>query len=81
MPPVPECECDPTGSESAICAPRGGQCPCKSNVMLQACSQCRVDHYGFSTGQGCTGELGYTSYGTGTKSETPRSINDKFTYM
>ena len=51
-----ECMCDEVGSNSSLCDPVGGQCPCKPGVMLLDCSQCQVDHYGFSTGQGCTRE-------------------------
>ena len=52
---ISECDCPVAGSTNTVCAPLGGQCPCKPNVMLQDCSMCKVDHYGFSTGEeGCT---------------------------
>ena len=50
------CSCNSTGSDSSTCAPVGGQCPCKTNVILQDCSQCAVGHYGFHSGQGCKGK-------------------------
>lgn len=28
-----DCACDPTGSFSGICEPKGGQCDCKPNVV------------------------------------------------
>lgn len=28
-----KCDCDVTGSVSSICAPKGGQCECKPNVV------------------------------------------------
>lgn len=35
-----DCDCDPQGSESAICDKSGGQCVCKPNVMGRRCDQC-----------------------------------------
>ncbi|CAD5111260.1 DgyrCDS588 [Dimorphilus gyrociliatus] len=48
------CSCDPQGSSSSICDGQGGQCPCKPGVTMRNCRQCKVNHYGFSSGQGCT---------------------------
>ena len=50
------CKCDPDGSNSTTCDGQNGQCPCKPGVMLQDCSMCKVYHYGFSSGNGCTGK-------------------------
>ena len=46
------CECDLTGSFSAVCMPMGGQCECKNNVIGRRCDQCAPGHYGFGP-QGC----------------------------
>uniref|UniRef100_A0AC35F6W6 Laminin subunit beta-1 n=1 Tax=Panagrolaimus sp. PS1159 TaxID=55785 RepID=A0AC35F6W6_9BILA len=48
-----ECECDPTGSKSGICSPRGGQCECKPNVVDRKCDKCAVGTYGFGP-NGCS---------------------------
>ncbi|XP_037091485.1 laminin subunit beta-1-like isoform X2 [Pollicipes pollicipes] len=48
-----ECGCDPTGSESAICDPLGGQCKCKPNVVGRRCESCAPGTYDFSP-EGCT---------------------------
>lgn len=49
------CQCDPTGSISAICDSFGGQCSCKSNVVGRKCNRCAPGTYGFSP-QGCQGK-------------------------
>lgn len=51
-----DCVCDPTGSESTICNPLGGQCECKPNVIGRQCDQCAPATYGFGPA-GCKGEL------------------------
>ncbi|MFH4984454.1 hypothetical protein AB6A40_011163 [Gnathostoma spinigerum] len=48
-----DCDCDPTGSVSGICAPKGGQCECKPNVVGRRCDQCAMGTYGFGP-LGCT---------------------------
>uniref|UniRef100_A0A915C6Q9 Laminin subunit beta-1 n=2 Tax=Parascaris TaxID=6254 RepID=A0A915C6Q9_PARUN len=48
-----ECNCDPTGSVSGICAAKGGQCDCKPNVVGRRCDRCAVGTYGFGP-SGCT---------------------------
>ena len=40
-----------------MCNGQDGQCPCKPGVMLQDCSMCKVYHYGFDSGNGCTGQF------------------------
>ena len=52
------CRCDADGSINSDCDGQSGQCPCKPGVMLQDCSMCKVYHYGFSSGSGCTGNGG-----------------------
>uniref|UniRef100_T1IRE1 Laminin subunit beta-1 n=1 Tax=Strigamia maritima TaxID=126957 RepID=T1IRE1_STRMM len=47
-----ECNCDPTGSTSAICDNLGGQCSCKSHVVGRRCDRCAPGTYGFSP-SGC----------------------------
>ncbi|CAH1782676.1 unnamed protein product [Owenia fusiformis] len=47
------CECDVTGSHSAECAPLGGDCQCKSNVIGRRCDQCAPGTYGFGP-RGCS---------------------------
>ena len=51
------CECNATGSVGEQCMAEGGQCECLPHVILQDCSQCQVNHYNFSSGQGCTRKL------------------------
>lgn len=46
------CQCDPTGSTSAICDSLGGQCPCKPNVVGRKCNRCAPGTYGFGP-EGC----------------------------
>lgn len=48
------CQCDDKGSTSLLCDGEGGQCPCKPGVMMRNCRECKVNHYGFVTGNGCT---------------------------
>lgn len=50
------CDCDPTGSESSICEPYGGQCQCKPNVSGRKCDVCSPGAYGFGV-QGCQCKL------------------------
>nr|VZH99079.1 unnamed protein product [Spirometra erinaceieuropaei] len=47
------CECNVTGSVSAVCNKRTGQCPCKPGVVGRTCNQCEPFHYHFSA-SGCT---------------------------
>ena len=54
-----DCDCDPTGSESTICDPYGGQCKCKPNVDGRRCDICAPGTYGFSP-QGCSGMYSYS---------------------
>ncbi|KAI3416331.1 hypothetical protein GPALN_005866 [Globodera pallida] len=48
-----KCDCDPTGSVSGICEPKGGQCECKPNVGGRRCDLCAVGTYGFGP-SGCS---------------------------
>lgn len=48
------CECDPTGSTSAICDSLGGKCSCKTNVVGRKCNRCAPGTYGFGP-EGCKG--------------------------
>uniref|UniRef100_A0A0N5AN25 Laminin subunit beta-1 n=1 Tax=Syphacia muris TaxID=451379 RepID=A0A0N5AN25_9BILA len=48
-----KCDCDVTGSVSSICAPKGGQCECKPNVVGRRCDRCAVETFGFGP-SGCT---------------------------
>ena len=50
-----DCQCDPTGSQSGVCDPIGGQCQCKPNVLGRRCDQCSPGTYGFGP-EGCRGE-------------------------
>ncbi|GLH10959.1 Netrin-A [Gryllus bimaculatus] len=50
------CECDPTGSLSSLCAPLGGLCQCKPNVVGRKCDRCAPGTYGFGP-EGCKGKL------------------------
>lgn len=47
-----ECACDPTGSESSLCATLGGQCSCKPNVVGRRCDKCAPGYYDFGP-EGC----------------------------
>ena len=50
------CNCDPQGSESAICDDWGGQCVCKPNVIGRRCDRCAPGTYGFGPA-GCRRKL------------------------
>ncbi|CAF89550.1 unnamed protein product [Tetraodon nigroviridis] len=41
------CRCDPQGSSSSVCDVRGGQCPCRANVIGRRCDQCAPGTWGF----------------------------------
>lgn len=58
------CECDPTGSDSTICDPYGGQCKCKPNVSGRKCDFCSPGAYGFGP-TGCQRELSSLLSNTG----------------
>lgn len=49
------CDCDAIGSQSELCDPQSGQCPCKPGVAGDQCNQCLPSYYGFST-DGCKSE-------------------------
>nr|XP_018916395.1 PREDICTED: laminin subunit beta-1 [Bemisia tabaci] len=46
------CECDPTGSVSALCSSLGGSCQCKDNVVGRRCDKCAPGTFGFGP-EGC----------------------------
>uniref|UniRef100_A0A3B3YPJ9 Laminin subunit beta-2 n=1 Tax=Poecilia mexicana TaxID=48701 RepID=A0A3B3YPJ9_9TELE len=46
------CNCDPQGSISSLCDPRGGQCRCRSNIIGRRCDKCAPGTYGFGP-SGC----------------------------
>ena len=54
--PTIECGCSTIGSNttSTVCDHTTGQCQCLPNVEGQQCSQCAPNHYGLSSGSGCT---------------------------
>ena len=57
-----DCQCDPTGSLSAVCEGQGGRCECKPNVIGRRCDQCAPGTYGFGPA-GCIGKWrGITIY-------------------
>lgn len=45
------CLCDQCGMEK--CDSYNGICECKKNVIGEKCDSCKVNHYGFSTCNGC----------------------------
>ncbi|KAG9356119.1 hypothetical protein JZ751_000963 [Albula glossodonta] len=47
------CECNQAGSTGPTCAPMGGQCPCKPNIIGRQCTRCAVGHYGFPYCRAC----------------------------
>ncbi|XP_071442864.1 laminin subunit beta-1 isoform X2 [Hetaerina americana] len=47
-----ECQCESTGSLSALCGPLGGQCQCKPNVVGRRCDRCASGTFGFGP-EGC----------------------------
>uniref|UniRef100_A0A3B3VEC4 Laminin, beta 2 (laminin S) n=1 Tax=Poecilia latipinna TaxID=48699 RepID=A0A3B3VEC4_9TELE len=51
----PPCNCDPQGSISSLCDPRGGQCRCRSNIIGRRCDKCAPGTYGFGP-SGCIRE-------------------------
>lgn len=52
-----ECQCDPTGSNSAFCKEDGGACDCKPNVVGRKCDKCASGTYGFHSPEGCIGKF------------------------
>ena len=46
------CLCDPLGSSSSICAPFGGQCPCREGVRNRDCTMCTPGYHSM-TAVGC----------------------------
>lgn len=50
-----DCQCDPTGSVSALCSSLGGACQCKANVVGRRCDRCAPGTFGFGP-EGCRGE-------------------------
>ena len=60
------CDCDVRGTKGGTqsCQQEGrsegglGQCPCKDNVDLQTCSECKDEYYGLDSNnpEGCSGE-------------------------
>lgn len=50
------CQCDLTGSTSAICDSLGGKCSCKTNVDGRKCNRCAPGTYGFGP-EGCQGNV------------------------
>ena len=65
------CDCDVRGTKGGAqsCQQEGrsegglGQCPCKNNVDLQTCSECKDEYYGLDSNnpEGCSGECVCTS--------------------
>lgn len=52
---LPACECHLQGSLSTECAPLGGQCPCRPNIMGRTCDRCLPGTFGLGP-TGCRGE-------------------------
>jgi hypothetical protein len=50
-----DCQCDPTGSVSALCSSLGGACQCKANVVGRRCDRCAPGTFGFGP-EGCRGK-------------------------
>ena len=60
------CECHLQGSLSTECAPLGGQCPCRPNIMGRTCDRCLPGTFGLGP-TGCRGEpSGPVGVGSGT---------------
>jgi len=51
---ISDCQCDPTGSVSALCSSLGGACQCKPNVVGRRCDRCAPGTFGFGP-EGCRG--------------------------
>ena len=50
------CECNTHGTQGNSadnCDSTSGQCRCLPNVVGAKCDQCKADHYGLETGNGC----------------------------
>lgn len=45
------CLCDETGTNK--CDSYSGTCQCHPNVIGEKCDSCQVDHFGFTSGEGC----------------------------
>uniref|UniRef100_A0A6I8NW90 Laminin subunit alpha 3 n=1 Tax=Ornithorhynchus anatinus TaxID=9258 RepID=A0A6I8NW90_ORNAN len=48
------CQCHPAGTTDLECNPRGGQCPCRPNVIGRQCTRCQTGYYGFPSCQACS---------------------------
>lgn len=48
------CDCDPLGSLSQFCEPRGGQCDCKPGVRGRRCDSCSRGSYGLKLEGSCS---------------------------
>lgn len=59
---ISACECDPVGTVTdMVCAPVGGQCPCKPGVYGRQCDRCAPGYYNFTT-DGCKGQIFLFTY-------------------
>ena len=58
---IPACNCHPQGSSSSVCDVRGGQCPCRANVIGRRCDQCAPGTYGLGP-SGCRGAAAAPSW-------------------
>ncbi|XP_038622372.1 laminin subunit alpha-3 [Tachyglossus aculeatus] len=47
------CQCHPAGTTDLECNPRGGQCPCRPNVIGRQCTRCQTGYYGFPSCKAC----------------------------
>ena len=51
-----QCVCNELGtnsSDTAMCNPTSGQCPCLPNVVGKECSECAPNHWNLASGKGC----------------------------
>jgi laminin, alpha 3/5 len=73
------CECHPNGTKASLlleCAPLGGQCSCKPNIIGRQCTECKTGYWGFPECKKCEcGECQACDQTSGACSTLPNTTN------
>jgi laminin, alpha 3/5 len=74
-----ECGCHPNGTNTSLlleCAPMGGQCACKQNVIGRQCTECKTGYWGFPECKKCEcGQCETCDQTSGVCSALPNTTN------